>query len=426
MAPSIPVAEGHEASQTPVPYVLALLALVSFFNYMDRMVLAVLLEPIKHDLKLSDSQLGLLSGLAFAALYATVGLPLARVADKASRVRLLTTCLTLWSVMTALTGLARNFPQIFIARMGVGIGEAGCVPAAHSLIGDYLPPQRRALGVSVFQAGGLAGVSGGLALAGFLADSLGWRAALWIVGLSGLPLAMLILFTMREPPRAAHGVISSEPGWRAVQALLRRRSLRHLVLALSIGGFATYGLGQWIPAFFVRSHGLSLTQVGLWSGLTSGAGGIIGVLLGGWFAVRLIRRDERWELWFPAAGYAASIPFYLLTFLASSPWMALTAKFFAVFVASSAGGVALSALQSFAEPSRRATSVALVLFLSSFIGLGLGPLVIGVASEALAPTLGVSSLRYSLLFASCVFGWSAIHFLIAALSSNHDRVRSEA
>lgn len=405
-------------------YALGVLALVSFFNYMDRMVLAVLLEPIKQELGLSDAQLGLLSGFAFAALYATFGVPLARAADRTSRVRLLSACVGFWSLMTAAGGLSQNFLQLFTARMGVGVGEAGCVPAAHSLIGAYVPPAQRPFGVSLFQAGGLAGVSGGLVLTGVLADTLGWRNALLVAGLSGLPLALIIALTLKEPLRLP-GELDRARGESlvtAVAALLRRPALRHLVVGLSISGFATYGLSQWIPTFFVRSHQLTLTQVGVWSGLTSGAGGIVGVVLGGWLSTRLIRRDARWELWLPAVTYIGAAPLYLLTFLAPTAAGALTFKFLAVFVASSGAGVALSAVQSFAEPHRRATAIAMVLFLSAFIGLGAGPLVIGLLSDALAPLAGRGSLRWALAAAAAAFVWAATHLTLAGLHAKSDRV----
>lgn len=421
-APAAPEPHPSEVP-TAVWYAMALLTVVSFFNYMDRMVLAVLLEPIKAEMGLSDGQLGLLSGLAFALLYATLGLPLARFADRSSRVRLLSACLATWSLMTAATGVAQNFIQLFLARMGVGVGEAGCVPAAHSLIGDYFPPERRAFAVSVFQAGGLAGLSGGLILTGIMAEHLGWRGALITVGLAGGPLALLILFTLREPPRrGAETVQSAEPGLAAIRALLRRPALVHLILALSIGAFGTYGITQWLPAFFMRSHGLSLTQIGLWSGTAAGIGGILGVMAGGVLATRLLPRDNRWELWLPAIAYGGSAPLYALVLLSPSLAVAIGIKVLATFLAASGGGVALSAIQSFAEPHRRATAIALVLFLSSLLGLGLGPWLVGVVSDALHPQFGSESLRYALLLSTFAMLWAGLHFQLSALRARRDRV----
>lgn len=405
-------------------YALSLLFFVSFFNYMDRMVLAVLVEPIKAELGLTDSQLGLLTGLAFAALYATLGIPLARLADRKSRVVILSACLVLWSVMTAATGLARNFWQLFVIRMGVGVGEAGCVPTAHSMIGDLFPPERRAFAISVFQAGGLAGLSGGLMLTGILADQIGWRLALCAVGLPGVLLGVLILLTLKEPKRrtAPQAGSSGESALTVIKILLKRKALLHLTLGLSVGSFATYGLTQWIPAFFIRSHGLSLTQIGVWSGLAAGIGGILGVLAGGAAAVKLLPGDRRWELWLPAMAYAGSAPIYLAVFLWPSPFIAITIKVAATFIAASGGGVALSAIQSFAEPHRRATAVSLVLFLSSLLGLGAGPFAVGLISDLLEPRLGGESLRYALAISTGALIWAGAHFAMAARSARQDQI----
>ena len=408
-------------------YALSLLFFVSFFNYMDRMVLAVLVEPIKAELGLSDSQLGLLTGFAFAALYATLGIPLARLADKKSRVIILSACLVLWSAMTAATGLARNFWQLFVIRMGVGVGEAGCVPSAHSMIGDLFPPEKRAFAISVFQAGGLAGLSGGLMLTGVLADQLGWRLALCVVGVPGIVLGLIILFTLKEPQRRSAPAsdrpdASGETARVAITSLLKRPALLHLTLGLAVGSFATYGLTQWIPAFFIRSHGLSLTQIGVWSGLAAGIGGILGVLAGGVGAVKLLQKDRRWELWIPAIAYAGSAPFYIAVFLCPSPYLAIVIKVAATFIAASGGGVALSAIQSFAEPHRRATAVSLVLFLSSLLGLGAGPFAVGLISDLLQPRLGAESLRYALVISTAALVWAGAHFLIAARTARQDQV----
>jgi predicted MFS family arabinose efflux permease len=312
--------------------------------------------------------------------------------------------------------------------MGVGVSEAGCVPAAHSLSGDYLPPERRALGISLFQAGGLAGLSAGLVATGILADNFGWRAALVIVGLSGVPLSLLVLLTLREPIR--RGLVadaaSGESFGIAISALLRRPALRHLVLALSIGAFGTYGIAQWIAAFFIRVHGLSLTEIGVWSGLSSGAGGVLGVLAGGYLATRLIPRDPRWELWLPAIAYGGSAPLYAAVFLIPAWPAAIAIKFFAVLLAASGGGVALSAVQSFAEPNRRATAVALVLFLSSLLGLGLGPLLVGALSDVLNAKLGAQSLRYALLASTAALLWAGLHFHLASRTARADRITGSA
>ncbi|AEG51428.1 major facilitator superfamily MFS_1 [Sphingobium chlorophenolicum L-1] len=404
-------------------FAIALLTMVSFFNYMDRMVLAVVLEPIKRELGLSDAQLGLLSGVAFAVVYASMGIPLGRLADRTSRTRLLAACLGVWSVMTFATGLARNFSQLFLARVGVGIGEAGCAPAAHSLIGDYFPAHRRALGISFFQAGGIAGVSIGLMVAGLIAHAYGWRAALMVAGLASLPLLVLLLM-LPEPVRglAGHGQDNKESLWATLGILLRRRAFLHLNLGLGISSFGIYGIGQWQMTFLVRSMGLDLRVAGFWSGLAHGTGGIIGVIGIGALTSYLMRRDPRWELWIPTIGYSASAPVFAAAFLCTDWRLCIALLTAGVGLSLSTSGVALSALQSFAEPWRRGTAVAIALFTSAMIGLGLGPYTIGMISDFLRPTQGDESLRYALFISCASLAWAGWHFMLATRSAAKDRI----
>lgn len=403
-------------------YGLALLFLVSLFNYLDRMVISVLVEPIKRDLGLTDTQVGLVSGFAFAILYALAGLPLARIADQRSRVTLISVCLIAWSAMTALTGYARNFVELFAVRMAVGVGEAGCVPASHSLIGDLFPPHRRAFAIGVFQAGGLVGLTFGLALAGWLAETYGWRSALMAAGLAGIPLALLLFFTMPEPKRAssAHPVEAHETALATVAALARRPALVHLIIGISIGAFASYGMAQWHAAFYVRSHGLGLAEIGLYAGLAGGGGGILGAIGGGLIMSKLRPRDWRWELWWPALTYGGSIPLYLGAFLLSDTAGAVAFQFASTLIAAAGGSVALSAIQSFAEPHRRATAIAIMLMLSSLIGLGLGPTAVGIMSDALTSSSGADSLRYALAISTVFLLWASTHFFIAARYATAD------
>lgn len=409
-------------------YVLAVLTVVSFFNYMDRMVLAVLVEPIKRDLNLSDTQIGLLSGFAFAALYATLGIPLARLADTRSRTAILGTCVAVWSAMTAACGLAGNFFHMLLARVGVGVGEAGCVPASHSLLGDYFPAERRAFAISVFQAGGIAGISVGLMATGFLAEAFGWRMAFLLVGAPGLLLGAIVMFTIREPRSVAQRrAAAADPTPRmsnlaAVRQLASRPAFVNLVAGLSVGSFATYGLAQWLAAFFIRVHGLSLSEVGLWSGLSSGAGSVFGVLVGGVLAMHLIKRDRRWELWMPALSYGLGYPLYMGVFLWPDPWVAMGIKFLAGMVVASGGGVALAAIQSLAEPHLRATAIAVMMFFSSLIGLGAGPFFVGLISDQLQPTVGDQSLRYALVTVTGILVFASLHFYLASRTMRRDAV----
>ena len=404
-------------------YALAVLTGVSLFAHMDRLGVTILLQDIKTDLGVSDQKLGLLSGMAFALFYAIMGVPLARLADRGSRVTLLAGCLMLWTVLTAASGMARNFTQLFIARMGVGVGEAGCIPTAHSLIGDLFPRQRRALAISIFSAGGSIGTSGGMLIVGMLGQELGWRTALQIVGLSGVPLALLVYFTMREPVRKLTAeTTEKEPARAALRALVRRPAFVHLVIAYGVGSICTFGVAQWAPTFLIRSFGLSMTEVGAWSGLATVTGGVLGMLTGGLAATWLMPRDARWELWIPAIAYACCAPVYALMFLSPTPLLALVLKAGGNFFAALGAGVAFSAVQSFSEPNRRATAVALFYLVTSLLGLGLGPYLIGLASDLLQPRFGVESLRYALFLSCGVLVWSIVHFLLAVRSSGRDRV----
>lgn len=404
-------------------YVLGVLTLVSFFNYMDRMVLAVLVEPIKADLGLTDTQIGLVSGLAFAVLYATLGLPLARLADRRSRTAILSVCVAAWSAMTAACGLAQNFVHLLLARIGVGVGEAGCVPTSHSLLGDYFPAERRAFAISVFQAGGLAGLSGGLMATGYIAEHFGWRNAFLIVGVPGIVLGLLVYFTIREPRHDAPSPNTASPQLSilsAVRHLAKRPAFVHLIAGLSVGSFATYGLAQWLASFFIRVHDMTLSAIGFWSGLTAGAGTILGVLIGGAVGTHLIRQDRRWEVWIPGLAYGLGCPLYLGVFLAPDVWTAIAIKFFAGLVVASGGGVALAAIQSLAETHLRATAIAIMMFFSSMIGLGAGPLIVGMLSDALQPTFGHESLRWALVTVTAVLTLSGLHFYWAGRTFKRD------
>jgi len=403
-------------------YGLAVLTAISVFAQMDRISLAILLQPIKLELHLNDQQLGLLTGLAFALFYATLGLPLARYADRSTRTRLLSVCLGLWTLMTTLSGFTRSFPQLFLARVGVGVGEAGCTPASFSLIGDLFPRNRRTLAISIFQCGGAVGISVGTFLVGMLGHYLGWRVCLQLIGLAGLPIALLVRFTVPEPARPAPTADSGESAARALGALGRRPAFVHLALAYGLSAICITGIGQWSAAFLMRSFNLSMAQVGIWAGLAIAAGSILGLLSAGFLANWLARRDTRWELWIPAISTMVSIPLTLMMALSPTAWMALACNIALAITSSVTAVAAMAAVQSFAEPHRRATAVALVIFLYSVLGLGLGPYIIGLASDLLTPTFGRESLRYGLVAVSLFLPWAAAHYVLAARRSLKDVV----
>jgi predicted MFS family arabinose efflux permease len=403
-------------------YALAILGAINCFAYMDRIGLSILIELIKHDLHLTDEQLGLVSGLAFALFNVLLGIPLAWVADRYSRVKLISICLAMWSAMTALSGMAQNYAQLFLARVGVGIGEAGCHPPAHSLIGDFFPREKRALGIGLFNAGAAVGVAGGMALIGALGEQLGWRAAMQIVGLMGLPLALLTYFSLKEPPRPALHKESIESPLRSVGSLLRRSSFTHLVLALSIALIGTQGFSVWAPAFLMRSFRMGMVEVGAWIGGITAAFAVFGTIFGGWLASRLFPRDARWELWLPATMVAICVPLFFMMVLSPKAWIVLLLKAFNTFFGAIGSSVAMAAVQSFAEPHRRATAVAIALLLTSLLGTGAGPYLIGLASTALEPTFGQESLRYALLVTPVMLIWSVVHYVFAIRHALRDRV----
>jgi predicted MFS family arabinose efflux permease len=402
-------------------YALFVLTLINVCGYTDRIALSILMEAIKLDLQLSDQQLGLLSGIAFALFYAVLGVPLAALADRSSRVKLIAACLALWSAMTALSGFAKNYPQLFLARMGVGVGEAGCIPPAHSLIGDYFPREKRALGVSLFNAGAAVGVAGGMFFIGMLGEAWGWRASMQIIGLMGLPLALLTVVTLRDPPRPKSET-GQETAFQSISALVRRPAFLNLAIAFSLSQVCTDGISQWLPTYLIRSFGMGMAEVGAWIGGITAAFGVIGVVFGGLLASWLLPRDPRWELWIPTIAFIICIPLFATMALAPNMWVALAMKTIITFFSACGAGVATAAVQSFAEPSRRATAVALFLFLASLLGAGLGPYLIGLASDLLAPTFGVESLRYAMLLACVMLLWAVGHYLLSSRYAVRDRV----
>jgi len=426
LEPLLPANGAEQGPSARVPphawYVLAVLFTINVFGYMDRMGLAILLQAIKVDLALSDQQLGLLTGLAFVLFYCLMGFPLARLADKSSRVRLLSACLALWSAMTMVTGLARNFPQLFLARVGVGIGEAGCIPPAHSIIADYFPVRRRTFAVSIFQAGSAVGSSVGLIVIGLLGERLGWRAALQIVGFAGIPLAVLALITMREPKRLEPPSTDDVPLLVAIGRLLGRPAFVHLVIGIAVLGMTAGALGQWIPTLLIRSFGLSMAEAGVSLGLVNVFAGVVGMVGGGLVAMRLMGRDRRWELWLPACASLIAAPMLVFAMLSKAAWIVLAVKVPANFLISSANAVSMGAIHSFARSRERALAVSLVLFLSSIVGMGIGPFVIGTLSDIFTPIAGKESLRYALIAICATMPWAAAHFYFAARRSHIDRV----
>ncbi len=399
-------------------YVLGVLMFVFGVNVLDRQILAILMEPVRLDLGLTDTHLGFLSGIAFAIFYATLGIPLARIADRTSRTAVVSASLAAWSLMTALCGLAQNFWHLLLARIGVAVGEAGGTPPSHSLLADYFSENQRATALGIFALGGPLGMMVGLFIAGLLNDALGWRATFMLLGLPGVLLALIIWFTIREPRKSLPKKKAAAPPVKEVFKMLwSQRSFRFMALASAIQMFVGYGLVQWYPAFFMRSHGLTTTQVGTYLALMAGISGGLGTLLGGYAADKFSVRDKRWLLWLPMWATFLATPFYLGVFLVSSPIVAVCFMILPTFFMNSFLGPIFSTTQGLVPSYMRATAAAVLLFVTNIVGLGLGPQAVGILSDLLRPTYGEDSLRYALLTISMLsvvgayFYWTAAHTL---------------
>ncbi len=406
-------------SRGQVIHATVLLSLVNMFNALDRGALAILVQPIKTDFGLSDTQLGLLTGFAFSLTYALFGIPLARLADTRSRVKLLSVCLVVWSAATAIAGLAQNFIQLALTRVVVGIGEAGGSPASLSMMSEYYTPENRSRGMNLFMLGAAVGGSLGLGLVGVIADHYGWRIALISMGLPGVLLAIVLLTTLPEPPRGRFQINSKQfdtdiVWYQAIAQVLSRRTMLHLVVAYGICAFGGAGVSAWLGAFFMRSHGMSLSEVGVLLGILAGVASFIGVMIGVVFGPKAVRRDRRWEVWWPGAAYLAIVPIWVLTLYVSNLYIVTAMLAVAIVLSSSCVGFVLTSIQSVLPAHLRGMGTAALMFASNLVGAGAGPLLVGYLSDALMPVLGDESLRWAMIISVTIIGWGAIHFFVAA------------
>ena len=408
-------------------YALSVLVVVYTFNFIDRQILSILIEPIKADLGLSDSAIGLLTGFAFALFYATLGIPIARLADRSNRRNLIAIALAVWSAMTALSGVAQNFWHLLLARIGVGVGEAGCSPPAHSMIADYFPAEKRATALGIYSLGIPVGILFGFIAGGYLAETVGWRQAFFIVGMPGLVLALLVRLSMREPPRGmaeGRADTSDQPSIvETIQVLMAKRSFRHLAFGAALTAFVGYGVVTWMPSYLIRSHGLSIGDAGWYLGLILGIPGGIGIALGGWMADRYGNRDTRWYLWVVSAALLIGVPFTFGVYLADSSTLALLAFIIPVALGNFYQATTFSQTQGLVSLRMRAVAAAVLLFILNIIGLGAGPQAVGIVSDLLEPSFGRESLRYSLFIFSFVNVWAAYHYYAAGKYLEADLVQ---
>ncbi|MFN4019134.1 MAG: spinster family MFS transporter [Erythrobacter sp.] len=401
-----------QAGTRSVRVTLWILLSVYVFNFIDRQIVNILAEPIARDLRLSDTQIGLMTGLAFALFYTVLGIPIARFADRAttSRPKLIALALSVWSVMTALCGMAQNFVQLLLARIGVGVGEAGCTPPAHSLISDIVPPEKRASALAFYSLGIPVGSLLGMVIGGTLADLMTWRDAFVIVGLPGVGLALLVWFVLKDPRQAdAAAVLRAQsqpaalPLTEALREVMGSRAFVLLLCAGSAAAFLSYGKTTWTTIFFQRTHDLTPGQVGLWFGLLGGVGGMLGTWLGGYLADRFGASNRRHVLSAPAIGMAIAVPLAIAAYQAPGWPLALALLFLPTVFNSLYYGPCYSAAQGLVPLRARAIAAASLLFFQNLIGLGLGPLFFGMLSDWLQPTYGAESVRY-VLYGAAVLG----------------------
>jgi predicted MFS family arabinose efflux permease len=379
--------------------VLGLLTLVSFANYVDRMVLPALAQPIKSEFSLTDAQLGLLTGFAFVLLYSVVGVPLARLADRTNRAVVLAAALALWSLATAACGLTASFAGLVIARIFVGIGESGCQPIGYGLLGDYFPIERRALAMGWFMVGNSLGITAGFAIGGWIGALYGWRAAFVVVGLPGVLLALAVATLLRTPTHSQSAAVRSTapPLLASLRLLLQDRRYRWLLAINGVYSYLIFGPISWLPAYFTRTLGLPLRTVGTWTGLTVGIGMGGGMLLGGVIADRLQRRSASAPQWFGGCASLVTAAAWVAVVLMPQALSAFVATFCAAAVAALNAPINVASVQNVCDPRLRATAASLASLATSLFGIGLAPLVIGLLSDAFTPTLGKESLRYAII-----------------------------
>jgi MFS family permease len=391
--------------------VLTLLLIAYIFNFLDRQILAILAGPIIKDLKLTDTQFGLLSGPPFAIFYSLLGIPFAFLADRTSRSRVIAAAVALWSAFTALCGTAGAFLQLFLFRMGVGVGEAGGVAPSYALIADYFPAQRRARALAIFSLGIPLGSTGGTLIGAYLASWIDWRAAFYVMGIAGLILAPVMLIFVRDPPRLGSETVRA-PLAQVFGVLARKPAFWLLAFSASFSSLAGYGLLLWTPSVFERSFGLGLIERAQFVGSLLLIGGSAGVFAGGWLADRLGHRDRGWYAKLPAIAWLITAPMFALGLMVPSLWIAWPLLLIPNALNILWLGPVITAVQHLVERPLRATASASFLLINNLVGLGVGPLLIGHVSDVLKKSYGLEALRYAAIGTTAFYLVAAVLMLI--------------
>jgi len=411
-------------------YVLGVLTAVYASSQVDRQVMGILLEPIKLELGASDTQMGFLIGLTFAVFYATLGMPIAMLADRSNRRNIITAAISIWSVMTVLCGFAASFLQLALARIGVGVGEAGSSPPSHSIIADLFDPKTRGTAMGIFALGVNIGLLLAYLVGGWMSEYFGWRATFIAVGLPGIFIGILLYFTTTEPRRGASELQSDAeenvPPFATVASYMwKTASIRHIVIGSSLAGFVGYGFVLWMPSFLARSHGLSPTEIGITLALMTGVIGGLGTFTAGRLTDVLARRDVRWRTWVVAIGKAGYVPFLAMVFIVDDFWVAMAIYTIPAFFGGFYLAPTFSLIQSLVSLRMRALAASITLFVLNIIGLGFGPQLVGIMSDYFAPEYGNESLRMALLVLTFLNLWCGLHYYLASRTLKADLERMQ-
>ena len=369
--------ENPQYSQRYKAYILLILTGVYTFNFIDRQILVIIQESIKAELGLSDTQLGLLTGFTFAVFYVTLGLPIARYADKNNRRNVVTWSLAIWSGMTAISGLVTNFFQLLLARVGVGVGEAGGSPPAHSMISDYFPAHQRATALSIYSMGIYVGILAGYSLGGWIDATYGWRMAFYALGIPGIIYALLLFFTVKEPPKGHSDAVAKIMGnqkameeeasfWEVVRILLSKKTFIFIAFACGLHTFGNYGVGNFFAPFLARVHGMPVEDIGTWLGITSGFGGIIGTFLGGFLADKYGRKDLRWYMWIPIIAGLINLPFSYFAFFDGNLNVVLFTYFMTALLTALYLGPSIAVTHNLIDAKKTSLSLCYLIFSPQF------------------------------------------------------------
>ena len=397
-------------------YLLVVLTLVGVVSTFERFVFALALEPIKVDLQLSDTQLGFMTGIAFALFYGVAGIPIARWADRGNRVNITGLAVALLGVMVTLCGLVGNFFQLLLVRAGVAVGEAGFVPSAQSLLADYFDRRERPRAMSFYLMFYTISMIIGYWLGGWLIDSIGWRRTFLVLGIPSFLVALLVKVSLKEPrlDKPISDSTASDPFIETLLVLWRQPSFKHIFIAFCVSYFFSLGVSQWNAVFFIRSHKMEISEIGAWFALMWGVLGTLGNFVGGYYASRYAGGKEKLQMRLVAVVFAVTVVTNLMVYLSSTTGLALFFVGATAFLTSLVGGPIFATIQTSVGEGMRSVAIALIYMFANIIGFGLGPLMLGFVSDLLNPALGQESLRYALVLFCPGTLWVATHYWIAS------------